>query len=100
MVPNPTNYEIWPSVFPADVETEVIITPTEKAFLFFEDKEYTLTVIPVNGDEIQYKAPTLHDTFTVKAKDGVIRFNYTFKDEQEHKIILKLEEVKLQIFTV
>lgn len=100
MVPNPINYQIFPSVFPADTETEVTIVPTEKAFLFFEDKEYTLTVIPVNGDEIQYKAPTLHDTFTVKAKDGVIRFNYTFKDEQEHKIILKLEEVKLQIFTV
>ena len=100
MVPNPINYEIFPSVFPADTETEVIIAPTERAFLFFDDKEYSLKIIPVNSDETSYKSPTLHDKFTVKAKDGVIRFNYTFKGEQEHTVILSRDEEKLAVFTV
>ena len=74
MVPKPLNYEIYPSVFPADTETEVIIAPTERAFLFFDDKEYSLNIIPVNTDETSYYSPTLHDKFTVKAKDGKVSF--------------------------
>ena len=92
MLPNPKNYAIWPSVVPADKPSEMTIAPTEKAFLLFEDKEYTLTIIGVDNDELEYKNPTSHKFLTLKAHGGVLRFTHTFEGEQEHLIILKNDE--------
>lgn len=95
MLPNVTNYAIWPSVVPADKPSEMTIVPTEKAFLLFEDKEYTLTIIDVDGDEEAYHTPLSHRTLSLKAKGGVLRFTHTFNDEQEHLLILKSEDKAL-----
>ena len=92
MLPNVTNYAVWPSVVPADKPSEMTIAPTEKAFLLFDDKEYTLTIIDVNGDEEAYHTPSSHQHLTLKAEGGVLRFTYTFNDEQEHLLILKNED--------
>ena len=94
MLPKPKNYAIWPSVILADTPTEMTIIPTERAFLFFEDQEYTLTFIPVNSDESYYK-PFNRTVLTVKATNGVLRFQYTFAGEQEHLILLTQGERKL-----
>jgi len=88
MLPFTNNYAVYPSVFPAGVSTDVTIVPTEPAFLFRENEEYRIVICDVNGDEIEYYAPTVPQTVTVKAHEGVLRFSYTFSDEQEHKIDL------------
>ena len=81
MLPTPKNYAIWPSVMLADVPTEMTITPTERAFLFFEGEEYRITVAQVNADEDEYRsADTLrHRTYyTVTAHNGILKFTHTY----------------------
>ena len=102
MLPTPENYALFPSVVQANTPTEMTIVPREKAFLFVENKEYTLTLIPVNGDEIKYRStdtPETHKKMTVTAHNGILRFTYAFPNEQEHTILLHCEEVLLQTFT-
>ncbi len=100
MLPSHKIYSIWPSVVPADTASEMIIIPNEKSFLFFEDREYKITVISVNSDETSYSNPTTHISFPVVAHDGVIRFTYTFPNEQEHTIILSYNDKPYQNFYV
>lgn len=92
MLPTPKNYSVYPSVFPADKESTVWIVPNERAFLFFEDEEYTIVINGINEDVPDRKAPVHHNTLKVKAKNGVLCFKYTFKGEQEHIISLKYNE--------
>ncbi len=82
MLPTPKNYSILPAVVPANEETLMTIVPNEKAFLLFDNETYTVTVIPVNGDETSYYQPTLQVTVEAVARDGVLRFPYTFEGEQ------------------
>lgn len=100
MLPTPKNYSIYPAVVRADEITQMTITPNEKAFIMNDGAEYRLTVISVNGDETCYYTPSTQRYVTVAARDGVLRFEYTFPDEQPHLIILEKDEVKLQEFEV
>ena len=100
MLPNPQNYAIYPSIIPANKQIEMIIAPTERAFVFNNGASYDLTVISINSDEVCYHKPTTHKKFSVEAKDGVIRFLYTFESEQEHIILLNQEDKLLQEFHV
>ena len=100
MLPIAENYAIFPSVVRADQPTDMVIVPREKAFLFFSGEEYRLTVISLNSDEISYYSPTTHTHLSAVAEDGVLRFSYTFPDEQEHLILLEYGEKKLQEFHV
>lgn len=100
MLPTPVNYAIFPGVIPADVPSEMTIVPAERAFLFPDGAEYTLTLIPVHEDEPDYYAPSVYQTQTASARDGVLRFTHTFAGEQEHLILLSQGEKKLQEFTV
>lgn len=88
MLPTPANYSVYPSVVPADTAVELTIVPNEKSFLLFPDVTYTLTLIPIDGDEDYYHAPHNHTTLTATAEDGILRFTYTFPGEQEHLILL------------
>ena len=88
MLPTQVNYEIWPVIVPANKETEMTIAPASRAFLLFEDKEYTVKIIDVDGDEPDYRVPSVYDSFTAVAHDGIIKFNYTFDGEQEHLVLL------------
>ena len=102
MLPTPENYALFPSVVQANVQTEMTVVPREKAFLFTENKEYELTFIAVDADETKYRSnetPETHVKMTVTSHNGVLRFPYTFPDEQEHTVILSCDEVKLQTFT-
>ncbi len=96
MLPTPKNYAIWPSVVPADKPTEMTIAPTEKAFLFFENETYRVSVISVDDDTIDYYGLPTAKTFDVIAHGGVLRFTFAFGREQEHLIILEYGEKKLQ----
>lgn len=100
MLSVPQNYSIYPSVIPANEQSEIIIAPAERAFVFNNGASYDLTVISINSDEVCYHKPTTHKKFSVEAKDGVIRFLYTFESEQEHIILLNQEDKLLQEFHV
>ena len=68
MLPTPENYAIFPSVVQANTPTKMTIVPREKAFLFVENQEYELTLIPVNGDELKYRSldtPQTHKKMNV-----------------------------------
>lgn len=99
MLPTPKNHAIFPSVVLAKKATEMTILPTEKSFLFFEDQEYLLTILPVNSDDFYSGADIKNDRQrSVIAHDGVLRFTYTFEEEQEYTILLSIqnkEECKL-----
>ena len=96
MLPTPKNYAIWPSVVPADKPTEMTIAPTEKAFLFFENETYRVSVVSVDDDAPDYYDLPTAKTFDVVAHGGVLRFTFAFPREQEHLIILEYGEKKLQ----
>lgn len=100
MLPTPKNYAIWPAVVPADKPVEMTIAPVEKAFLLFENETYTITLIPVNGDETSYFVPTQHTQLTAIAHGGVLRFAYAFPDEMEHTVLLSRGEQQLQAMSV
>lgn len=94
MLPVLENYKIYPSVVPADTEVEMTIVPAGKAFLFFEGQEYTLLHVEVGGDEEYYHSPQNQKRFTVTAKNGILRFPYTFEGEKEHVIAIVFDEKK------
>ena len=95
MLPAVNNYRIYPTVVKADAETALTLAASERAFFFFEDEEYTLTLIAVDGDELDYHAPVSHRKMTVKAHEGVLRFSFSFGGEGEHIIWIHKDEKKL-----
>ncbi len=99
MLPIPENYSIYPAIVPADREIAMTVVPNEKAFLFFEDEEYTMTVIAVNCDDSYYHITT-HKTLSLIGKGGVLQFNFTFAGEQEHLLILNYGEKVIGEFHV
>ena len=51
MLPVKELYAIYPSVILADKKSEMTIAPNERAFMFFENEEYTVTVASIDTDE-------------------------------------------------
>ena len=93
MLPNPKSYAIYPTVVPADKQTEMTVVPTERAFLFFEGQEYTVKIIAVDGDDSYYDIQS-HRLVTAVAHDGVLKFSYTFEGEQEYLLLLNPDAPK------
>ena len=100
MLPSPKSYSILPTVYPAGKESTVTVVPNERAFLFFEGEEYNVTVIGVNDDVPDRKIPAHHVKFTVTAKDGILRFCYTFAEEQEYTVIVSQNDKALCTLSV
>lgn len=98
MLPTPQNYAIYPSVVPADRETELIIAPTERAFLLFEGEEYTVTAYALNEDEADYHNSVVGTQIKATAQNGILRFSHTFLGEGAHLIRLEKDGKKLQDF--
>ena len=102
MLPKHHPFAVYPTVAEAHREIEVVIAPTERAFLFFEGEEYTLTLIPIFEDE-NYYVP--HNQLVLKpiAHDGVLRFSYDFPGEGEYLLLLSREEkaiAELSVYAV
>lgn len=90
------NYDIWPSVVLSDAVTEVTIAPAARAFLLFEDREYTVRIIPVGADVPEMREPNNQTVLTVAAHGGVIRFSHLFEGEQEYTVLLEENETVKQ----
>ncbi len=103
MLPNPKNYSIFPSVVPADKRVTMTIVPNEKAFLLFDDKDYVVTIIPVDADVADRAKPDHLTVLNLKAQDGALKFDFVFEREQEHTVILSCEGrtlANLKIFSL
>lgn len=100
MLPTPRNYAIYPAVIPADRSTEMIIAPTEKAFLFVDGAEYTVGITAMGGDESNYHKSETRVYQQVTAHNGILRFTYTFAGEMEHLVLLYKDEKVVQEFNV
>ena len=101
MLPTPNNYAVYPSVVPADKETELTVVPTERAFFFREGEEYCVRIIKIDTDLLSYygyakTAPSVN----VIASGGVLRFSYVFAGEDAHILLLEQGERKLGELTV
>ena len=75
MFPTPSNYTVRPVIYPADVECEVTILPSERAFLLLEGEEYTVSLLGVFDDVLDYRTPSAWNAQTVTAHGGVLRFS-------------------------
>lgn len=100
MLPRTENYRIYPSVIPADKPTEMTILAAERAFFPVEGAEYTLSIVAVDADEIDYHNSKVVKTISVVAHNGAIKFDFTFEGEQEHQITMFLSDKKLATFYV
>ncbi|MBR5230692.1 MAG: CehA/McbA family metallohydrolase [Clostridia bacterium] len=97
MLPTPRNYAVWPAVVLAGKETHMTIIAEERAFLAFEDVEYTLKIVPINGDETDYyDAPVTHRYLTFRGHNGALEFDYTFEEEMEYRLQLYRDETLLE----
>ncbi|MBR2370630.1 MAG: hypothetical protein IKA82_01290 [Clostridia bacterium] len=92
MLPTPRNYIIRPAIAEVGKTTHFYVIPTERCFLFVNDKEYDVLIIHTHGDEGIPGKRLCRSKFTVKASGGVLEFDYTFEDEQEHLIIVSRPE--------
>ena len=91
MIPVLKRYSIYPSVVLAGKKSEMKILALERAFLFAEGTEYTLDIIGVNTDILDYHSDKINnrETITVVGKAGYIKFDYLFKAEMEYVLSLK-----------
>lgn len=89
MLPDIKNYAIYPSVVREGQLTEMTIIPCERIHLFADGAEYLLKIIAVNSEESAfYYIPTAQAEIPLTAKDGVLRFTYAFRGEQEYLLRL------------
>ncbi len=93
----PKNFAVWPRVVPTGSATELTVLPTENAFLFREDTEYTVLPVPVNEDIEDVHAPLPVQRILVRGKGGALRFFHTFSREQEYDLIVFEGERKLAV---
>lgn len=100
MLPAPRNYAIFPRTVPADRPCDMVIVPTEKAFLLTEGAEYRVLIISMDRDDPDYRASTNAKPVTATVADGALRFTYTFPDEQEHLVRWEYKEKKFFEFRV
>ena len=97
---NWSRWSVWPSVFPAGEESVVTIAPNSRTFLFEDGATYTVMINGLNDDEPYYHKPTVFTSYTVVAKDGVLKLTHTFPTEQEYYIRLCRDEEKVTDFFV
>lgn len=98
-----TNYDIFPKVFPCDKEIQVTIKPLGAHVAF--TGEYTVNVRALNeGNAARYPERNNLARYSVTPdSDGCIRFNHTYKGEQEHFVDIMKEDkrvVRLSVYSL
>ncbi len=102
MLAKPQNYVIYPAVVKVGERAKMNILATERAFLFFEDSEYTIDIIGVNTDVLEYRGDNVSNRVTISAiaKGGYIAFDYKFDEEMEYVISLRKDGKIVQDFYI
>ena len=93
MKPELTTFCVFPSVIPADRESEICITARDGWMLFYDDITYDVQVIPADESDMpEDEALTLRGpdekrkTYAIRPVNGVLRLTYFFAGEQQWHI--------------
>lgn len=87
------NFEVVPSVVQADTKSKISIKGHGDYYRFFDDVKYSVTVCAKECpdceiDEDFTLSEYKREPILVYPKNGVIEFEYEFKDEQEWEIVV------------
>lgn len=89
MKPSEASYRVEPLTVPCGREVTVRILPLGRQAAFEDGRDYFVTAVPM---ELQtpdrFGWPPKHDRLTVRAKNGILSVRYTFREEQEWKLLV------------
>lgn len=88
MLPVIVKYQVFPSVYPANRESEITVLARERSLIFRDGDEYKVRLIAVDEEPI---SETTVD-YTVTASEGVLRLKHHFLSEQEYRIVIEKDE--------
>ena len=78
-------YLCYPSVVPAGKETEVVIFPRDPSRRFSPEKNYELSVLPLDDDSFSYhEALPMEHPYEISG--GCMKFRHFFEAEQEYSV--------------
>lgn len=89
------HYAAWPSLLKAGQVNEITVTATQRAFMFWEGKEYTVRINPLFADVADYHYADHKTDLTVCGHNGVLKFSFLFEGEGEYWMDLLDGEDKL-----
>ena len=99
MNPNLKRFSIFPSVVPADKESEISFVSYDENFKFYDDVTYEIQFVPqdesdvLTDDEMSLLGYNkARKTYFVKPQNGVIKISYFFCHEQEWRIHVSTKE--------
>lgn len=90
-----THYAAWPSLLKAGQSQEITITATQRCFMFWEGKEYTVRINPLFADVEDYHYAVHKTDLTAVGHNGVLTFSFFFEGEGEYWVDLLDGEDKL-----
>ena len=98
------NYSVYPSVVPADTESEITVCSGSGIFGFFDDVIYDVKIIPKEESDVPKDNVMSLDgwdnnrkIYRVRPKDGKIKIKHYFSGEQEWAIRISSREYKLHL---
>ena len=93
------NFQVFPSIVPANEESEITIRAIDGRILFYDDITYDIQFIPSEesdvpiDDKLTLRGYELsRKTFSVRPQNGVIKIKYFFSDEQRWGIKISTQE--------
>lgn len=99
--PELTTFRVYPSVVPANRESEVKIVSQGGYMPFCDDITYEVQVIPTDisdiGDDESltlFGLDSKRETYYIKPENGILRLKYFFADEQQWNIHISTNEYK------
>ena len=90
-----THYAAWPSLLKAGQVNEITVTATQRTFMFWEDKEYTVRINALFADVEDYHYAIHKTDLTVKGHKGILKFSHLFEGEGEYWIDISDDEKPL-----
>lgn len=89
-------YDIYPSVVPAGKPVRLYVLASENAFLFFEDKTYTVRINALDADMQDYHDSSHKTQLEITARGGILQFDFSFETEGEYWVDILLDNKVLQ----
>lgn len=100
MFDQPRDFSVWPVLFPANQTSVLTITANELAFIPSEQWDYRVRINAIEAFA-EHLSFTDHFTFVdVRAKNGALRFEYSFGEEGPYSIVLYRNEKELATLQV
>lgn len=91
MIPQPSNYEIWPGIVRANETAKLTILATENCFIPQEGLEFFLRVHPMNQDGMNHLMEIEFPEIRMSNSKGVLTAEYAFGEEGDYWVDLILD---------